>query len=82
MHEYLDLVADATLEIHEGSFFNQWVFLWAGELVRATVGRDNRQITILTDHLDSTIEEIGLFIERTEKSLRDKESNDALESQN
>lgn len=80
MHEHLELVADATLEIHEGSFFDQWVFLWAGDLVRATVGRDSYQITILTDHLDSTMEEIRLFITRTSRNLRNKEDSDDLES--
>jgi hypothetical protein len=63
MREYLEHVAEATLEITKGAFYDQWSFLWEGELVRATVGNTHYQITILTDHLDSSLIEIKGFIQ-------------------
>ncbi len=80
MREYIEYIAETTLEIHENSFYDYWVFLWGGELVRATVGRDIHQITILTDHLDSSIEEIESFIKRNIGRLVDDEQDFYLSS--
>jgi len=85
MREYNGMIAETTLEIQEGSFFNSWRFLWDGELVRATVGIDIPKITILTDHKSEDLEGISEFILQTAERIKNDDYEDAeddLESGN
>ncbi len=75
MREYDGYVAEATLEVREGTFFDLWVFNWNGELVRATVGKATKTVTVLTDHRSMTLEEIHNFIQQTTEGLTDAEAN-------
>ncbi len=76
MREYDDYVAVATLEVRDGSFFDLWVFNWNGELVRATVEKVAKTVTVLTDHRPAAFEEIYNFIQQTIEGLTDAEEDD------
>jgi hypothetical protein len=86
LSEYNDYVAEATLEIKEGAFYDQWRFMWGGEIVRATVGRDVPKITVLSDHPDQAYGEIHQFIKETMTRIDNEqieyEFEDDFESRN
>jgi len=76
MREYDDYVAAATLEVQAGSFFDLWRFNWNGELVRVTVEKVTKAVTVLTDHHSAALEEIHNFIQQTIEGLTNAEEND------
>jgi hypothetical protein len=76
VREYDNYVAEATLKVQEGAFFDLWVFNWNGELVRATISKVTNTVTVLTDHRLTALEEIHNFIQQIIERLTGAEEND------
>ena len=79
VNDYREYVAEGSLRVEAGIFFDNWNFIWDADFVRATVGKDSPLITILTDHAPKILEEIIQFINEHKKGIINEEDEKNFE---